>query len=207
MQVSEKFTIFDRFDILFHTVSSKCGVLFPYIKRTICIFLAFAIFFNVFVTKNCEFKNKFLVALNCAINIIESTVFNEYTDALMRTISGAVKDLSVIIQKTLANQDNNKNNPIPVSTNNSNNEVILTKRINDGYNTITFIKSNILYSIYDVIKQGNIFYKNVIINCKKELDRIGMLIFILFSIFIVRMKGIVYNKATKNIKVIGYRLA
>jgi hypothetical protein len=199
MQVSEKFTIFDRFDILFHTVSSKCGVLFPYIKRTICIFLAFAIFFNVFVTKNCEFNNKFLIALNCAVNTIESTVFNEYTNALMRTITGAVQDLSVIIQKTLEDQNNNRNNtPIPVTQNSSSDDMILLKRVTDTCDTVTFIKSNLYYSISDIINNGNTLYKNAIINCKRILNSIGILLFILFSVYVVKRKDVVNYNILKN---------
>ncbi len=196
MQTAKNFVIPDRFDLLFHTFSSKYGAFFPYLKRIICVFLVFAIFFNISVTKNCEFKNKFLVALNCAVNTIESTVFNEYTNALMRTITGAVQDLSVIIQETLANENNsNNNNPIPASTNNSNSDVILTKRINDSYNTISFIKTNLLYLAYNVVEQGNILYKYIILNCKKVSDNIGIILFILFSIFIVRRK----DEISKNI--------
>ena len=208
MQISKNFTIFDRYSFLSSIFFEKCGKFFLYIKKTICILLTVAILFNIFVTKNQELKDRFLSAFSCAVNTIESAVFNEYINALMKTINIAVRDLSVIIQKTLADKSSNKkNDTTPVSSNSSSDYVILIKRITDSYKAISFVKTDLLYSAYNVIEQGNVLYKYVIVNCKKTLDNIGILLFILFSIFIVRRKEVVDTKIIKNIKVKGYRLA
>lgn len=199
MQISKEVIISDRFTLLSKVLSSRCKSVFPCIKKTICTFLVFLMFFNIFVTKNCEFNNKFLIALNCAVNTIESTVFNEYTNALMRTITGAVQDLSVIIQKTLEDQNNNRNNtPIPVTQNSSSDDMILLKRVTDTYDMATFIKANLYYSISDIINNGNILYKNAIINCKKILNSIGILSFLLFSVYVVKIKDVVKYNILKN---------
>ena len=199
MQISKGFIISNRFTLLSQVLSSRCKSVFPCIKKTICTFLVFVMFFNIFVTKNCEFNNKFLMALNCAVNTIESTVFNEYTNALMRTITGAVQDLSVIIQKTLKDQNSNRNNtPIPVTQNNSSDDMILLKRVTDTYDTMTSIKANLFYSISDIINNGNILYKNEIMNCKRMLNSIGILLFILFSMYVVKIKDVVNYNILKN---------
>ena len=200
VQVSEKFTIANRFSFISRILPLKCEEFFLYIRKTLCILLVFTMFFNIFVTKNQELKDRFLSAFSCAINTIESTIFNEYTNALMKTINIAVQDLSVIIQKTLADKSSNrKNDTAPVSSNSSSDYVILTKRINDSYKSISFAKTNLLYSTYDVIKQGNILYKYVIVNCKNALGKIGVLLFILFSIFIVRKRDEIAKNISKRI--------
>ncbi len=195
MKIAKEITIWNRLFFLF-------------IKKALCVLLTVALLFNISFTKNHELKDRFLLAFSCAVNTIESAVFNEYTNALMKTINIAVRDLSVIIQKTLADKSSNKKkDSTPVSSNSSSDYVILTKRINDSYKAIGFVKTSLLYLTYDVIRQRNILYKDIIVNCKKVSDNIGILLFILFSIFIVRRKEVTDTKVIKNVKIIENRLA
>ncbi len=203
MQFYERTTISSKFVFLFCILVyrmqrkfSVFSVYLPYIKKFFILFLVSTILFNIFVTRNQEFKNKFILALDCAINTIESTVFNEYTNKMLIAVNGIMQSLALATGKAVSTQKSNKTDKKQhIPTNSSNEEVVITKKIYDVNFSINFIKTKLVFLCYSILKQLNIIYNIHGINNKIATIKVGILLFILFSIFIVRRK----DEISKNI--------
>ena len=172
------------------------------IKRMLSVFLALAILFNVSITKNHEFKDKFLLAFGCAVSTIDFTVFNEYTNVILNTVNNIMQSLMpVVITKTkIKKENNNKNDNKPVPVNSSSDEVIITKKISEISGTLNFVNTKATDSVYGVISQNNMLYRHVLISSENIILNVGILFFILFSIFIVRKRDEIVKNILKRIE-------
>lgn len=179
-----------------------------YFKKLLSIFLISIFLFGGFIPKNQEFKDNFISALNCAINTVKLSFVDECMGRIFSitdVITGNVLkflDLGELTQYQISNNENDKkNNKESVPVNTSNNNCILPQQ-NLG-NLNNFVKTKILcfYSINMYLSSLYVFYDNVKLCQNKTATDIWILLFILFSIFTVKIKDIVVNNNILTYKI------
>jgi len=156
---------------------------------------------NGFTPRSEEGRNSLFVVIACAMQNAVVEVFVSCNEALTSISNKITKDLYAMLlskdvtTRTPADKDNNEESQ-PINTTSDNG--IMTERrveVKVGYNKIedsigyiSFVMTGKLYKLYEDMK----------VNCgSKEM---GILLFILFAVFIVRSKEI-----SENIKKTGYR--
>ena len=120
---------------------------------------------------------------------------------MLNTVNGIMQSLMpTAMASAKAKQENNKgkeNKPVPV--NSSSDEVIITKRISDMNNSINYIKTKFIYLVYGIVNQLNRVYSFIGNNSKGVGTEVGILFFMLFSIFIVRKRDEIAKNISKRI--------
>jgi len=159
---------------------------------------------NGFTPRSEEGRNSLFVVIACAMQNAVVEVFVSCNEALTSISNKITKDLyAMLLAKDVSttapvNKEDNQS-PQPINTTSDNG--IMTERrvetkasynkIEDSIGYISFIMTGKLYKLYENIKVSG------------ENNSMGILLFILFAIFIVRSKEI-----SENIKKAGYnRLA
>ena len=189
-------------DIHSSLFSVKKNVFFNFFKKVCCLFLVSAMFFNIFVTKSQEFKDSFFVALNCAVNTIESNFFNKHIGVVNEIINGIMQNLQAsLIGKEVQSKKTQKEDKNPTPVNSSSDNAILIKKMDNSTDfSIKFIKSKLIYSSI-VSNDLYILYNSAKTYSKGVASTVGILFFILFAVLIARIKDTINNYVLiKNIE-------
>ena len=186
---------------------------FDFFKKSVVVFFALALCFNGFIPKSQNFKDVFLKAFNCAVGSVE---FN-FVDGYAKRISGVTKTIATDVLNALKSaglaqprlsKDNSKTDSESVPVNEPTNNAILTQRSIGVSILPNFTKTKLIYS-YCVNMSVNalyILYNNMKINCDSVPIDVGILYFILFSIFVVKIKDVINNIRNNKIYYIADRL-
>ncbi len=158
------------------------------LKKMISVFLVSALLFGGFIPKNQEFKDNFISALNCVANTIETNFYDQYSKVVMSSIKyisniANIKTLAEI--QLVKQQTQKKDNKTQVPVNTSADAGIIIQ--NDTNNQNEILKIN-LYGITNEIYN---LCESIKINSNRGVLNIGILLFILFSILIVKIKDTV----------------
>jgi len=184
------------------------------LKKMLSIFLVTAIFFNVFVPKNLEFKSNFIAAAKCAI-VTHTNFYDKYAEAVVTVTNGIAKNILNVLNKagifeeeiSKANQaaeKQNKQKSEPVNTSADN--CIITEKNTNNQNEINILKAKAANAMSFNVEDLNIMYSNLKISREELTNNIGILFFILFSILVVRIKDTIALNNNKNIRInrLGY---
>lgn len=186
---------------------------FDFFKKSVVVFFALMLCFNGFVPKSQNFKDVLSKAVNCAVNTIE---FN-FVDEFSGRISGVTNTIATNVLKALKSaglaqpqisKNNNKSNNESVPVNESANNAILIQRSINISSPVNFIKTKLIYS-YSInmsVSALYILYNNMKVHCTNVPIDVGILYFILFSIFVVKIKDVINNIEKNKIYYIADRL-
>jgi len=173
-------------------------------RKTLVAFVFLCMLVNGFTPKSAEGRNSLFVVLASAMQNAVVEVFvscNEALTSISNKISSNIYSMimseGLETRVPLKTEDNNGTDPVNTTSDNG----LMTERraedktvynkIEEGTEYISFVMVGKLYELYENIK----------INC--NADGLGILLFVLFAIYIVRRKEI-----SENIKKSGYnRLA
>ena len=171
------------------------------VKKTLVAFVFLCMLINGFTPKSAEGRDSLFIVLACTMQNAVSEVFVSCNEALTSISNKITKNIyAMLLAKDVTttapiNKENNQE-PQPINTT-SDNGIITDRRedIKIGYNNIDSDNTYISY-----ISTGKLYklYENFKISC--ENNGMGILLFILFAVFIVRRKEI-----SENIKKTGYK--
>jgi len=162
-------------------------------KKTIVMFLLFAMVFNVIIPKIDCVKNSFAEALTCAV-IAQTSFIDKYADGVIKVTNKMAITLLIALnkaglfeeeskEKEGTNQDNRKSEPVNSSTENG----IITENNTNNQNGMNILKEKIINTMCFYNDNLNII-GSLNVNCRDLSNDIGILFFILFSILVVRIK-------------------
>ena len=186
---------------------------FDFFKKSVVVFFALMLSVNGFIPKNQNFKDVLVRVFNCAISTAE---FN-FIDGYVGRISGVTNTIAANVLKALKSagltqpqisKNNNKKNNESVPANESSNSALLIQRSLTLNSPINFVKTKFIYS-YSMNMSVNalyILYGNMKVHCDNIPIDVGILYFILFSIFIVKIKDVINNIRNNKIYYIADRL-
>lgn len=186
---------------------------FEFLKKFCVLFLALTLCFNGLISKNQNFKDIFIKAFNCAAGSVEF----DFIDGYAKKISGVTNTIANNVLKALKSagltqpqisKNNNKTDNESVPANEPTNNAILAQRsINiNTLSNFTKTKSICSYSAVISIRALYILYNNMKVNCDNVPIDVGILYFILFSIFVVKIKDVINNIKNNKIYYIADRL-
>ena len=174
-------------------------------KKILCVFLVGIMFFNGFVPKSQEIKENFFVALNCVMHSTMIKFCNDCRNAVTLISSGIEQKLFEMFmtqEGIIAVKDNrktNKQSPIPVNT--SQESEIITQRTITEQIEFSIIKPTAVYVSVNSMNDLYLLYNNIKTypGNNKATIPIFVLLMILFSIYVVRIKDVINNTLKKYI--------
>lgn len=175
------------------------------IKKTIVMFLLFAMVFNVIIPKMDCVNNSFTEALTCAV-IAQTSFIDKYADGVIKVTNKMAISLLIALnkaglfeeeskEKEGTNQDNRKSEPVNSSTENG---IIIGNNTNNQ-NGMNILKEKIINTVCFCNDNLNIV-GSLNVNCRDLSSDIGILFFILFSILVVRIKDTIALSLNTNNK-------
>ena len=195
------------------TISNVGCLGFEFFKKSVVVFFALMLCFNGFIPKNQNFKDVFIKAFKCAVGSVEF----DFVDGYAKRISGVTKTIATDVLNALKSaglaqprisKDNSKTDTESVPVNTPANNAMLTQRSISVSSLSNFTKTKLIYS-YSVNMSVNalyILYNNMKVNCDSVPIDVGILYFILFSIFVVKIKDVINNIRNNKIYYIADRL-
>lgn len=186
---------------------------FDFFKKSVVVFFALILSVNDFIPKNQNFKDVLVRAFNCAVSTAE---FN-FIDGYVGRISGVTNTIAANVLKSLKSagltqpqisKNNNKTDNESVPINESANNAVLSQRSINIASSTSFLKTKLInsYSINMSVSALYILYNNMKVHCDNIPIDVGILYFILFSIFVVKIKDVINNIRNSKIYYIADRL-